>query len=528
MKKRLLSILLVLALCAALLPGAALAEGEAVKEVWTAEELTDAIQDGASSIKLMQDITLDSGLTITGALTLDLAGRKLTFNEAAGTAIDVGGNTLTLDDSSTEGTGELVVLCDTGIYINRGKLVLNGGTISAAGRTALKCEGNTGTASAIYVWIDANGGIVSGATDIFQGKIGGTGGTIFEGNVKISGDNGDIYGGIYRSDVTFDIVYNCKISGSVFYGRVTKCKTINGGLFYGKVTNCEVINGGTFLGGIEGYTPDPDTAITIDFGDGSEPKTGYILGSTVPPLGTPPAREGYTFAGWYWDADFKNPVNFDEQIPVKKGMTLYAKWKSEAEADGDGFVIAGGLLSGLLESAANALEETFVDVSRGAYYYNAVQWAAERGIAGGVDKKHFAPDESCTRAQAVTMLWRAAGCPAVWTENPFEDVDADDYYYEAVLWAVANGITSGADETHFSPDEPCTRGQIVTFLHRAARCYDAHESFGFVDVKTGSYCEDAVNWAVENAITNGTDVATFSPDETCTRGQIVTFLYRNR
>ena len=191
-------------------------------------------------------------------------------------------------------------------------------------------------------------------------------------------------------------------------------------------------------------------------------------------------------------------------------------------------MIAGGLLSGILESAANALEETFVDVSRGAYYYNAVEWAAERGIAGGVDAKHFAPDESCTRAQAVTMLWRAAGCPEVWTENPFVDVDADDYYYEAVLWAVANGITSGADETHFSPDEPCTRGQIVTFLHRAARCYDAHESFGFVDVKTGSYCEDAVNWAVENAITNGTDVATFSPDETCTRGQIVTFLYRNR
>ncbi len=191
-------------------------------------------------------------------------------------------------------------------------------------------------------------------------------------------------------------------------------------------------------------------------------------------------------------------------------------------------VNVGMLLPGIFEAAANVLDETFADVSRGAYYYNAVQWAAERGIAGGVDKKHFAPDESCTRAQAVTMLWRAAGCPAVWTENPFEDVDADDYYYEAVLWAVANGITSGADETHFSPDAPCTRGQIVTFLHRAARCYDAHDDFGFADVKTGSYCEDAINWAVENAITNGTDVGVFSPDDTCTRSQIVTFLYRNR
>ena len=205
-------------------------------------------------------------------------------------------------------------------------------------------------------------------------------------------------------------------------------------------------------------------------------------------------------------------------------LTVSAEAPTQTDAAAMGFA-AEALLTNL---ASNMLDETFVDVSRGAYYYNAVQWAAERGIAGGVDAKHFAPDASCTRAQAVTMLYRAAGCPETTAENPFEDVSVNDYYYEAVLWAVANGITSGTDAAHFSPNAPCTRGQIVTFLHRAARCFEAHESFGFTDVKAGSYCEDAINWAVENSITNGTDIATFSPDAVCTRAQIVTFLYRNR
>ena len=312
--------------------------------------------------------------------------------------------------------------------------------------------------------------------------------------------------------------WNAEIHGGIFYNevdnRANDCTKICGGVFLNEAISLDALN----------LPKDTQThSVTFDAGDG-DPKTGYVVGNK---LSRPkdPTRLDDTFLGWYcngkkWDFE-------EDTIPEgTQEIKLQARWESEI-AD-EGFVIAGGLLSGILESAANALEETFVDVSRGAYYYNAVEWAAERGIAGGVDKKHFAPDESCTRAQAVTMLWRAAGCPAVWTENPFEDGSVNDYFYEAVLWAVANGITSGADETHFSLDEPCTRGQIVTFLHRAARCYDAHESFGFTDVKTGSYCEDAINWAVENAITNGTDVDTFSPDAPCTRAQIVTFLYRNR
>ena len=191
-----------------------------------------------------------------------------------------------------------------------------------------------------------------------------------------------------------------------------------------------------------------------------------------------------------------------------------------------------GMLGSLLGAGAlHALGQStpaFADVPAGSYYASAAQWAQARGIVGGTDAAHFSPALACTRAQAVTMLYRAAGCPETVAENPFEDVDANDYFYKAVLWAVANGITSGTDETRFSPDAPCTRGQIVTFLHRAARCTDAHDNFGFTDVKTGAYCEDAVNWAVALGLTNGTGETTFSPEAVCTRAQIVTFLYRNR
>ena len=188
-----------------------------------------------------------------------------------------------------------------------------------------------------------------------------------------------------------------------------------------------------------------------------------------------------------------------------------------------GSMLGAGALHALGQSTP-----AFADVPAGSYYASAAQWAQARGIVSGTAQARFSPALACTRAQAVTMLYRAAGCPETVAENPFEDVDANDYFYKAVLWAVANGITSGTDETRFSPDAPCTRGQIVTFLHRAARCTDAHDNFGFTDVKTGAYCEDAVNWAVALGLTNGTGETTFSPEAVCTRAQIVTFLYRNR
>ena len=171
-------------------------------------------------------------------------------------------------------------------------------------------------------------------------------------------------------------------------------------------------------------------------------------------------------------------------------------------------------------------KDPYGDVSKDSYYYDAVKWAAETGVTTGVGDGLFAPEWVCTRGQIVTFLWRASGSPAPKaTELPFTDVAADAYYAQAVLWAVENGITNGTSETTFSPDQTCTRAHAVAFLYRMSGSPAAAGST-FSDVAADAYYRAAVAWAVEKGITNGTSGTTFSPDDTCTRGQIVTFLYR--
>lgn len=169
----------------------------------------------------------------------------------------------------------------------------------------------------------------------------------------------------------------------------------------------------------------------------------------------------------------------------------------------------------------------FVDVATGSYYEDAVDWAVENGITKGTDDTHFSPDGICTRAQAATFLWRAAGSPKPETRTmPFTDVPAGSYYYDAVLWAVENGITKGTSNTTFSPNMTCSRAQIVTFLWRSEKSPAAGTANPFADVKSTVYYADAVLWAVKEDITKGTTNTTFSPDADCTRAQIVTFLWR--
>ena len=170
----------------------------------------------------------------------------------------------------------------------------------------------------------------------------------------------------------------------------------------------------------------------------------------------------------------------------------------------------------------------FTDVSEEDYYYDAVLWAYNNDITSGTDETHFAPGESCSRAQVVTFLWRTMGEPEPkTTENPFVDVSEGTYYYKAVLWAVEQGITTGIDDQHFAPGNSVTRSQFVTFLHRneGEPKPESNEN-PFVDVSENEYYSDAVIWAYENGITTGTDETHFSPDKTCTRGQVVAFLYR--
>ena len=172
----------------------------------------------------------------------------------------------------------------------------------------------------------------------------------------------------------------------------------------------------------------------------------------------------------------------------------------------------------------------FTDVKSGAYYYDAVLWAVEKKITSGTSATTFSPNNPCTRGQIVTFLWRAAGSPKpTSSNNPFIDVKAGAYYYDAVLWAVEKGITSGTSATTFSPNTVCTRGQTVTFLWRAAGSPKAASSTNpFSDVQSGAYYYDAVLWAVEQKVTSGTSATTFAPGSTVTRGQTVTFLYRSQ
>ena len=298
-----------------------------------------------------------------------------------------------------------------------------------------------------------------------------------------------------------------------------------------------------------------------------------------------PTRSGYAFDGWYTENTYENPYDF--HAAVTGSLTLYAKWNSIVYSDPTYAVSAPTAENGkiavspknasagstvtitvkpdsgyVLETISvtdkngndlkltdkgngkytftmptskveikatfmedNSVLNFFYDVPNDAYYYEAVKWAAENGITGGVGNSLFAPNQPCTRAQIVTFLWRAAGSPEPKNMSNFSDVPADSYYAKAVAWAVENGITTGTGDGKFSPDATCTRAQSVTFLFRASKA-SANGAPAFSDVAATAYYAEAVKWATDNGITNGIGDNLFGSDNDCTRAQIVTFLYR--
>ena len=364
---------------------------------------------------------------------------------------------------------------------------------------------------------------------------------------------------------------------------------ISGGTFYGGIAGTYTISGGTFYNGSfqEGFSLPEEGRINgrkVTYMDG---KAVYAIQVVSGKASAPdaPSKDGYTFAGWY-SGDAK--WNFADDT-VTENLTLTAKWErihtsaprynvavadsthgsvtvspksasagstvtvtvtpdkgyaletlTVADKNGNALDLTdkgGGkytftMSSGPVTVAATFMDDNtmlnfFVDVPAGAYYYDAVLWAVENGITQGTDDTHFSPNGICTRAQAVTFLWRTAGSPEPETRTmPFTDVPADSYYYDAVLWAVENGITKGTSDTTFSPNMTCSRAQIVTFLWRSEKSPAAGTANPFADVKSTAYYADAVLWAVKEDITKGTTNTTFSPDADCARAQIVTFLWR--
>ena len=248
-------------------------------------------------------------------------------------------------------------------------------------------------------------------------------------------------------------------------------------------------------GGVSTYT------LTFDTNGGSKiDSVSKAGGVTIDLTGYVPTKAGYDFDGWYSDAKLTDKIT---SVKLTKDMKVYAKWTEK-----------GG-------------ENPFTDVADDAYYADAVIWAVGKGITGGTTATTFSPNAACTRAHAVTFLWRAAGSPAPQSHAmPFTDVAEGSYYHDAVLWAVENGITKGTSDTAFSPNATCTRAQIVTFLWRSQKSPSSGGVNPFTDVAADAYYADAILWAAENGITGGTTTTTFSPNNDCTRAQIVTFLFR--
>ena len=453
--------------------------------------------------------------------------------------------------------------------------VLNSGQFTMSGGTVESSITNSGTINA------DDGEITGGVTN--SGMITGTGGvtgnssTTFSGSVTNNG--GTLTGfGKFTGSVTNnggEITGFCEFSGTVFN---SESGTIAGCQFNGTVFN----SGGTISNGIFASLVN---AYKIEFvSDGSAGAIQYVFPGGTVSKPADPARSGYAFDGWYTENTYENPYDF--HAAVTGSLTLYAKWNSIVYSDPTYAVSAPTAENGRIaispryaergervtvtltpdegyelesltvtDSRGNELTLTdkgdgrytftmparrveikasfvetvevspFADVAIDAYCYEAVRWAVKNGVTDGVGNDRFAPEQSCTRAQIVTFLWRAAGSPVVNYAMDLSDVAEDVYYAEAVRWALSEGITTGAGEGSFSPDATCTRAQAVTFLARALNA-NASGKAEFGDVPTDSYFAEAVAWAAANGVTEGVGGGLFGSDNSCTRGQIVTFLYR--
>ena len=259
-------------------------------------------------------------------------------------------------------------------------------------------------------------------------------------------------------------------------------------------------------------------------GDDSDPTYAIEVGKDIR-NGTVTANRRYAERGDTVTITVKpdNGFKLDELTVIdKNGNELKLTDKGDGKYT---FTMPAGKVEINATFAKEVETSPFSDVSTSAYYYEAVKWAQEKGITGGIGNGLFGPNQPCTRAQIVTFLWRAAGSPEPKSMSNFSDVSTDSYYAKAVAWAVENGITTGTGDGKFSPDATCTRAQSVTFLFRAiGKLVDSKAEFS--DVLTDSYYANAVAWAVENGVTNGIGNGLFGPDNSCTRAQIVTFLFR--
>ena len=575
----------------------------------TLADAVAAAQDG-DTITLLKDAELTSTLNLAKNITIDGQG-KYTIKAANSFTVGSDNKTycvlyvsgeVTLKDVTVNGNEKCrVIFCD------KGKLTIDGATITngkapnfiggvymtSSASFEMKSGSITGNKNAkgyqndeylqyssdLWIGANANGALtaINGGTigNVFvnanawsasnPGSFTMNGGTVT--NLYVEHDAN--YGATFKyNDGTIEHLYLSKENGN---GQSIEVTPVKGVIYNGGVKEQDLVT------------------LTMKYNDGATADSTYNVASGTTITLPTPRRSGYTFNGWYDGSKF---YAAGASYTVSATVTLNASWsyissgssydptysvstpsktehgtvtvspKSASKGDrvtvtvkpDSGYVLEtltvtdknGNELTlkdkgdgkytftmpaGKVEVKATFMEDNsvlnfFYDVPNGAYFYEAVKWAVENGITTGVGNDLFAPEQPCTRAQIVTFLWRAAGSPEPkGAASGMTDVVSGSYYEKAVAWAIENGITTGTTTTTFSPDATCTRAQAVTFLARALKA-KAASAAEFSDVPTGSYFADAVAWAAANGVTEGIGGGLFGSDNDCTRGQIVTFLYR--
>lgn len=575
----------------------------------TLADAVAAAQDG-DTITLLKDAELTSTLNLAKNITIDGQG-KYTIKAANSFTVGSDNKTycvlyvsgeVTLKDVTVNGNEKCrVIFCD------KGKLTIDGATITngkapnfiggvymtSSASFEMKSGSITGNKNAkgyqndeylqyssdLWIGANANGALtaINGGTigNVFvnanawsasnPGSFTMNGGTVT--NLYVEHDAN--YGATFKyNDGTIEHLYLSKENGK---GQSIEVTPVKGVIYNGGVKEQDLVT------------------LTMKYNDGATADSTYNVASGTTITLPTPRRSGYTFNGWYDGSKF---YAAGASYTVSATVTLNASWsyissgssydptysvstpsktehgtvtvspKSASKGDtvtvtvkpDSGYVLEtltvtdknGNELTlkdkgngkytftmpaGKVEVKATFMEDNsmlnfFYDVPNNAYFYEAVKWAVKNGITDGVGNNLFAPEQPCTRAQIVTFLWRAAGSPEPkGAASGMTDVVSGSYYEKAVAWAIENGITTGTTTSTFSPDATCTRAQAVTFLARALKA-KAASAAEFSDVPTGSYFADAVAWAAANGVTEGIGGGLFGSDNDCTRGQIVTFLYR--
>ncbi len=460
------------------------------------------------------------GVMVTGGGTLTANDLTVTTsgNSSAAIRSDRGGGTLTVNGGSysTSGTGSPVIYSTADISVNdavltatasegvviegKNSVTLNGVTLTDTNNTL---NGNSETYKNIFLYQSMSGDASVG-TSSFEAT-----------DCTITTNKGDTIF-VTNTDAVVELSNNKIVnndSTGVFL-RAQAGKWGTSGSNGGNVTlslDDQEVSGDIVI--------DSVSTLSMSLSNGSE-MTGTINGSnSAKSISlTLDSSSSITLTGDSYVTSLSNADSSNSNIHLN-GYTLYVNGTA-VSADNS------KAASSENTDSAETAKTSFSDVRSGSYYYDAVQWAVENSITSGLTATSFGPGNSCTRAQIVTFLWKCAGSPVVSSTRSFSDVAKGSYYYNAVQWAVANGITSGTSEDCFSPNAVCTRAQAMTFLWRAAGSPKASSAKQFADVSEGSYYYNAVQWAVANGITSGVNATSFGSDQSCTRAQIVTFLYK--